>query len=102
MKLGVSIFATDYAMRPDEFARACEERGFESVWYPTTRRFVTIREKCYEAIPLYSLRSWQPSRLDGQGTEVRAGRADLGSRRCCPNYRKGGGPADCSRWHRAP
>jgi probable F420-dependent oxidoreductase len=34
MKLGVAIFATDYAIRPDEFARACEERGFESVWFP--------------------------------------------------------------------
>jgi probable F420-dependent oxidoreductase len=34
MKLGVTMFATDYAMRPDDLARACEERGFESVWFP--------------------------------------------------------------------
>jgi probable F420-dependent oxidoreductase len=34
MKLGVAVFATDYTVRPDEFARACEERGFESIWYP--------------------------------------------------------------------
>ncbi|MGE0822633.1 MAG: LLM class F420-dependent oxidoreductase [Candidatus Binatia bacterium] len=34
MKLGVAMFATDYAIRPDDFARACEERGFESVWFP--------------------------------------------------------------------
>src|SRR4029450_4294692 len=34
MKLGVLMFATDYAIRPDELARACEERGFESVWFP--------------------------------------------------------------------
>jgi probable F420-dependent oxidoreductase len=34
MKLGITMFATDYAMRPDELARACEERGFESVWFP--------------------------------------------------------------------
>src|SRR5262245_50607446 len=34
MKLGVSMFATDYAIRPDELARACEQRGFESVWFP--------------------------------------------------------------------
>src|SRR6266404_1399695 len=34
MKLGITIFATDYAMRPDDFAQACEERGFESVWFP--------------------------------------------------------------------
>jgi hypothetical protein len=31
MKLGVAMFATDYAIRPDDFARACEERGFETV-----------------------------------------------------------------------
>jgi len=29
MKLGVLMFATDYAIRPNELARACEERGFE-------------------------------------------------------------------------
>src|SRR5437879_13711221 len=34
MKLAIEMFATDYAIRPDELARACEERGFESVWYP--------------------------------------------------------------------
>jgi probable F420-dependent oxidoreductase len=34
MKLGVLMFATDYAIRPDELARACEDRGFESVWFP--------------------------------------------------------------------
>ncbi len=34
MKFGVAIFATDYAIRPDDFARACEARGFESVWFP--------------------------------------------------------------------
>ena len=34
MKLGIEMFATDYAMRPDELARECEARGFESVWYP--------------------------------------------------------------------
>jgi probable F420-dependent oxidoreductase len=34
MKLGVTMFATDYAMRPDELAVACEDRGFESVWFP--------------------------------------------------------------------
>ncbi len=34
MKLGMMMFSTDYSMRPDEFARASEERGFESVWFP--------------------------------------------------------------------
>jgi len=34
MKLGVTMFATDYAIRPDELARELEERGFESLWLP--------------------------------------------------------------------
>jgi probable F420-dependent oxidoreductase len=31
---GLSIFATDFAIRPDELARLVEERGFESLWMP--------------------------------------------------------------------
>ena len=34
MQLGVVMFATDYAIRPDDFAKECEDRGFESVWFP--------------------------------------------------------------------
>jgi probable F420-dependent oxidoreductase len=34
MKLGIEMFATDYAIRPDDLARAVEERGFDSVWFP--------------------------------------------------------------------
>ena len=34
MKVGVYIFATDYAIRADELARAAEERGFESLFLP--------------------------------------------------------------------
>ena len=34
MHYGVVMFATEYAIAPDEFARALEERGFESVWFP--------------------------------------------------------------------
>src|SRR5262245_49203398 len=34
MKVGITMFATDYAMRPDDLAHACEERGFESIWFP--------------------------------------------------------------------
>ncbi len=32
MKLGVFSFNTDYGIRADDMARACEERGFESLW----------------------------------------------------------------------
>ena len=34
MKFGTMLYSTDYAMRPDDFAVACEARGFESVWLP--------------------------------------------------------------------
>ncbi|MBI1818040.1 MAG: LLM class F420-dependent oxidoreductase [Deltaproteobacteria bacterium] len=34
MDFGVLMFATDYAIRPDDLARAAEERGFESLWFP--------------------------------------------------------------------
>ncbi|HEY7268454.1 MAG TPA: LLM class F420-dependent oxidoreductase [Dehalococcoidia bacterium] len=34
MKYGVSIFPTDYAIRPNELGPMLEERGFESVWFP--------------------------------------------------------------------
>jgi probable F420-dependent oxidoreductase len=34
MLYGVSMFATDYAIRPDELARELEARGFESLWLP--------------------------------------------------------------------
>lgn len=34
MKYGALIFATDYAIRTDDLARALEERGFESLWLP--------------------------------------------------------------------
>jgi len=32
MQLGLTYFPTDDSMRPDAFARAAEERGFESIW----------------------------------------------------------------------
>ena len=34
MKYGISIFITDTSIRPDEIARAVEDRGFESIWLP--------------------------------------------------------------------
>src|ERR1700751_2380816 len=34
MHVGVAMFCTDYAIAPDELARALEERGFESLWLP--------------------------------------------------------------------
>src|SRR5438034_10716107 len=34
MHYGGVMVATEYAIAPDELARALEERGFESVWFP--------------------------------------------------------------------
>jgi probable F420-dependent oxidoreductase len=34
MKFGVNIFPTDKTMEPAALARAVEERGFESLWFP--------------------------------------------------------------------
>jgi probable F420-dependent oxidoreductase len=49
MKLGVVIFPTDYSIRPDDFARACEERGFESVWFPEHTHIPSSRRTPYPA-----------------------------------------------------
>jgi probable F420-dependent oxidoreductase len=34
MKFGISIFPTDLTLQPPDMARAVEERGFESLWFP--------------------------------------------------------------------
>jgi probable F420-dependent oxidoreductase len=34
MHYGVTLFPTDYSITPAELAKAAEERGFESVWFP--------------------------------------------------------------------
>lgn len=34
MKIGLYMFATEYAIRVDELAREAEDRGFESLWLP--------------------------------------------------------------------
>lgn len=34
MRFGITMFPTDKSIRPDELARATEERGFDSLWFP--------------------------------------------------------------------
>ncbi len=34
MKFGIAMFMTDYSISPADLARACEERGLESLWAP--------------------------------------------------------------------
>ena len=43
MKIGVAIFATEYAIRIDELAREAEARGFESLWVPEHTHIPTSR-----------------------------------------------------------
>lgn len=47
MKYGVVIFPTDYAIRPDELAKAAEERGFESIFFPEHTHIPTSRRTPY-------------------------------------------------------
>jgi len=44
MNLGVFMFATDYAIRIDELARAAEDRGFESLFVPEHTHIPTSRK----------------------------------------------------------
>src|SRR5260370_8484379 len=58
MKYGVAIFPTDYAIRVDELAKATEERGFESIFFPKHTHIPTSRRTPYplggELPPEYS------------------------------------------------
>lgn len=44
MRLGVLSYNTEYTMPADELARACEERGFESLWLPEHTHIPASRE----------------------------------------------------------
>jgi probable F420-dependent oxidoreductase len=44
MRLGVTLLSADTTIRPDDLARAAEERGFESIWLPEHSHIPTSRE----------------------------------------------------------
>jgi probable F420-dependent oxidoreductase len=44
MKIGLTMFPTDYSIGPAELARAAEERGFESLWFPEHSHIPAKRE----------------------------------------------------------
>ena len=44
MKVGIIMFPTDKAIQPMELAQACEERGFESLWFPEHSHIPSSRE----------------------------------------------------------
>src|SRR5436309_5984722 len=47
MLYGAGMFSTDYAMRPDDLARALEARGFESFWVPEHTHIPASRRTPY-------------------------------------------------------
>ena len=49
MKYGAYIFPTDYSIRPDDVARAMEDRGFESVWFPEHTHIPSSRKTPFPA-----------------------------------------------------
>src|SRR5215467_3230487 len=49
MLIGAAMFATDYAMRPDELARELEQRGYESLWLPEHTHIPASRRTPYPA-----------------------------------------------------
>ena len=49
MDIGVFSFNTSWCMRPDELARALEERGFESVWFGEHSHIPVDRRTPYPA-----------------------------------------------------
>src|SRR6266850_2326890 len=51
MKLGVTMFPTDYSIGPAELARAAEERGFESLWFPEHSHIPARRESPWPGGP---------------------------------------------------
>lgn len=51
MDIGVLMFPTDLAIQPTELAKACEERGFESLWFPEHSHIPTSRKSPWNANP---------------------------------------------------
>ena len=49
MKYALTMFPTDDAIRPDEIARAAEERGFESLFFPEHTHIPASRKTPYPA-----------------------------------------------------
>lgn len=47
MKYALTVFPTDEAIRPDELARAAEERGFEALFFPEHTHIPCSRESPY-------------------------------------------------------
>ena len=51
MRIGVTMFSTDYAIPPHELALEAEARGFESVWFPEHSHIPTSRKSPWPGGP---------------------------------------------------
>jgi len=49
MDFGLAMFPTDYSAQPAELARAAEERGFDSLWFPEHTHIPVSRDTPYPA-----------------------------------------------------
>jgi probable F420-dependent oxidoreductase len=58
MHVGVQLFPTDYTIRPDELARAAEERGYESLWFPEHTHIPTSRRSPWPGGPMLPKEYW--------------------------------------------
>jgi probable F420-dependent oxidoreductase len=63
MKLAAAVFPTDETLPPQDVARLCEERGFESLWFPEHTHIPASRATPYPAggdLPSMYWRSLDP------------------------------------------
>src|SRR6266545_692847 len=58
MHVGIAMFATEYAIRPDDLARALEERGFESLWIPEHTHIPASRKSPWPGGPNLPREYW--------------------------------------------
>jgi probable F420-dependent oxidoreductase len=58
MHLGVAMFPTDYAVRPDDLARAVEQRGYESLWFPEHTHIPASRRSPWPGGPTLPKEYW--------------------------------------------
>jgi alkanesulfonate monooxygenase SsuD/methylene tetrahydromethanopterin reductase-like flavin-dependent oxidoreductase (luciferase family) len=66
MKYGIVMFTTDYAIRADDLAKAAEERGFESIFFPEHTHIPISRRTPYrwevnfpKSIRTYLIHLWR-------------------------------------------
>jgi len=58
MHIGVAMFPTDYAVRPDDLARSVEQRGYESLWFPEHTHIPASRRSPWPGGPTLPKEYW--------------------------------------------